>query len=496
MSNLRSRREVLKLLALAGFSVYLPGCLNPDTPPPPPAPTIPPTDSSIADTVAELEKAMVSNNVTYVYKADEAYEKLRLGYNLQVQKSPAIIALCKNTEGVAEAIQLAQQEGLKVAVKSGGHSFEAFSSIDDGLQINLSLLNNISWLENNQVAIEPACLLKDIYDALLPKKRLVPAGSCGTVGMGGLTLGGGYGFFARKYGLTCDNMVEATLVDGQGQIHTTQTGDDLMWALKGGGNGNMGVVTNMVFNTHRAPATFTRHRFKAYKLDKERTKELLQNYFEFSARLPATCFAAFVLNYKTMVLLITNYGKDNAPLTAMIERFAEISDKADIGTPKNLAKSLRNYYGIDHPLPFKNASAGYYDDYATIASSIDGVLDIVFRKHGLIFQINTLGGNIDNAEFEANSCYPHRKVPYLSELQAYWEEGKDPTHLIDSFNEIQNLLYDNGIRRQYRNYPHMGFKDWETAYYGADNYSRLQDIKQQYDPNDLFSNGQTVRLKA
>ena len=384
---------------------------------------------------------------------------------------------------------------MKVAVKSGGHSFEAFSSIDEGLQVNLSLMNSITLQEDHTAVLEPACLLKEIYDYLLPQKRIIPAGSCGTVGIAGLALGGGYGFFSRKYGLTCDSLLQATIVDGKGEVHTVRTGDELMWGLKGGGNGNFGVVTEMTFKTHPAPDGFTRHRFKAYKLDKARTKTLLQAYFELSAALPETCFAAFVLNYKTMVLLLTNYGPENAPLQAMIDRFTALSDKADIGTPRELAKSLRSYYGVDHPIPFKNASAGYYEGYASIESSIEEVLDKVFQKRGLIYQINTLGGNIEQEEFEANACYPHRKFPYLSELQAYWEEGQDSSTLLTNFDAIQTTLRAHGITRQYRNYPNLAWTDWEEAYYGAENYPKLQQLKQQYDPNDLFSNEQTVRRK-
>lgn len=489
MKEQKDRRDFIKLMAVAGLSLYLPSCS---------------TDASQnaessknktrgqKENIDEIEEALLSNNVTYFQKTDELFDELNQGFNLGVRKIPSLIALCVNTKGVAEAISYARIEGLKVAVKSGGHSFENFSSIEEGLQINLSLMNSVTWNDETTVTIQPSCTLKEMYDELLPENRIIPAGSCGGVGIGGLTLGGGYGFFGRKYGLTCDSLIEAKLVDGMGDIHTTKNGDELMWALKGGGNGNFGVVTEFTFKTHPAPDGFTRHRFKAYKLDKTRTKKLLQAYFNYSARLPETCFVAFVLNYKTLVLLITNYGDDNEALDEMVSVFKELSDNASIGTKMNLAESLRNYYGIEYPIYFKNASAGYYKNYETIESSIDQVLDVVFKKRGFIYQINTLGGNIDNPEFEINSCYPHRKIPYLSELQYYWNEGDNPEELLQSFDEIQNILYNNGIREQYRNYPNLGFKDWEIAYYG-EYYDRLQRIKNKYDPSDLFNHEQTIK---
>jgi len=375
---------------------------------------------------------------------------------------------------------------------SGGHSFEGFSSIDNGLQLNLSLMNNISW-KGNDVKIESACLLRELYDSMLPKKRIIPSGSCGTVGVGGLTLGGGYGFFSRKYGLTCDSLVGATMVDGTGKIHKVSGKDELLWGLKGGGNGNFGAVTEFEFRTHPAPPTFTRYRFKAYKLDTNRTKELLKAYFKYSKDLPNTCFAAFVLNYKTLVLLLTDFGNGSPELENFIENFKKITDKFDEGATRDLDKALHYYYGVEHPIPFKNASAGYYQNYQSIKESLDQILPFVFKKRGLIYQINTLGGNINNKEFEENSCYPHRDQPYLSELQAYWEEGQNPSALLASFDSIQSILQSNGLNKQYRNYPNIKFPDWETAYYG-NNYKRLQELKKKYDPDDLFSNGQTISL--
>ena len=486
----KDRRDIVKMLVLAGFSIYIPGCgpsEEKET-----APLKKSTPKVIDDPIDLIEHAIDTNNVVYVQQADARFEELKVGFNLRVPKTPKLIALCKNTEGVAEAINLARKSGHKVAVKSGGHSFEAFSSINEGMQINLSLMNSIEWSGDDAI-IQPAAILKEMYDELLPKNRVIPAGSCGTVGIGGLTMGGGYGFFGRKYGLTCDSLKQATFVDGNGEIHKVDSQDDLMWALKGGGNGNFGVVTEMTFKTHPAPASFTRHRFKAYKLDKDRTKALLKAYFEYSAKLNNSCFVAFVLNHKTMVLLITNYGEHDEALTAMIDKFTILADSADIGTPKDLATSLRTYYGVQYPIPFKNSSAGYYNDYSSIEGCIDKVLDVMFSKKGLIYQINTLGGNINNSEFEEASCYPHRAMPYLCELQAYWNEGKDPKELLVNFAGIQDILYDHGIRKQYRNYPNIDFKDWESAYFGS-NYEKLRGIKLKHDPFNLFSHKQTINL--
>jgi len=166
------------------------------------------------------------------------YDELRVRFNRRVERRPAFIALCEDTEQVAQAIRFAGARKLRVSVKSGGHSFEGFSSNDGGLVVDLSLLDRVQEVGNQQIRVGPGCTLEKLYDALLPKGRLLPAGSCGGVGVGGLTLGGGYGLFSRLYGLTCDHLLGVRFVDGRGNIHDTseagEIDDELLWACRGG----------------------------------------------------------------------------------------------------------------------------------------------------------------------------------------------------------------------------------------------------------------------
>ena len=498
MNKSKSRREVLELLTLAGFGVFLPSCgaessaetvnrqiktvLEPDT-------LIPEVQ------ILEIEEVIASENVVYLSKQEEQYEMHRQGFNLNHNHHPLVIALCKNTEGVAEAVRYANSHQLDIAVKSGGHSFEGFSSNDEGLVINLSLMNLMEWEDNHQLIAQPAVLLRDLYDFILPANRLLPAGSCGTVGLAGLTLGGGYGFFARQYGLTCDHLIKATMVDGSGEIHHVKANDELMWALRGGGNGNFGIVTSLTYQTRELPTGFKRYRFQAYKLDKERAKTLLQDWFYFSAKLPVSSFSAFVLNGSTLTVLITNYAENNAQIDDMVNCLSDTMDKISIGKRKPLKDALSTYYGTQHSIYFKNSSAGYYNGYETIAGCIDSVLDIVLSNK-VIYQINTLGGSIDSSEFEAGSCYPHRKLPFLCELQSYWKKDKDKVKRLSAFNKIQDILNTHGINRQYRNYPNIDFPNWETAYYGKENYAKLQRIKLKYDPDNCIRHKQSVTFAS
>ena len=133
-----------------------------------------------------------------------------------------------------------------------------------------------------------------------------------------------------------------------------------------------------------------------------------------------------------------------------------------------------------------------YKSFTEIENCIDNVIETVLTTPGMIYQVNTLGGNIINAEFEKASCFPHRAFTYFSELQTYWDLPKQEAKLLQKFQDVQTLFINNGIKTQYRNYPDIKFTNWQEMYYGA-NYVRLQQIKSKYDPANLIRYEQSIK---
>lgn len=474
MQNKLKRKEFLKLALLANLALLAKPL------------------EGFSEFTLKYSKALSNDNVTYFTKGDTDYELLRKGFNKRIEKFPQIIALCKNATGVSEAVKYAVQTGLPIAIKSGGHCMEGFSCNDGGMVINLSLLNKVEWIDANTIKVGPGCTLSNIYDEILPKGKILPGGSCAGVGIGGLTLGGGYGLLGRKYGLTCDSLQEITMIDGKGNTVNSATDKDLLWACRGGGNGNFGVITEMKFKLHKAPAALQSYRFKSYKVDTTKAKAVLQKWFEATANLPTGCFSAFVLNGKTIYILLTNADKHNGEVQKVIDTLSGISEKTTKTTPQKITTALKVFYGRREPLYFKNASAGLYKSFAEIENCIDNVIETVLTTPGMIYQVNTLGGNIINAEFEKASCFPHRAFTYFSELQTYWDLPKQETKLLQKFQDVQTLFINNGIKTQYRNYPDIKFTNWQEMYYGA-NYARLQQIKSKYDPANLIRHEQSIK---
>jgi len=423
---------------------------------------------------------------------DAAYAALNQGYNKRLHFLPRYIAACADAADVQRALALARRQGLAVAVRSGGHSFEGFSSNDDGLVVNVARLKRVRWLDAETVEIGAGCTLQEVQAALFPRGRLLPAGSCGSVGIAGLTLGGGYGFFSRAHGLTCDSLLGLSLVAPDGRLVDTDEDAELLWACKGGGNGNFGVVTALRFRTQPMPARFAACVLKFRGLDAARYGRVLQAWFEVADALPVDAFAACVLNGRTVTVLLAGHGVDLqhaarplAPLAASVA--------PTLGTP--LPQAMRRYYGRPGPIDFKNASAGLYRGAQDLAPLQEALFEQVVAHPGLVFQVNTLGGRIADPAFEQASCYPHRHLPYLGELQAYWDGTTQPQagpRLMAAFESIQALFRAHGVTAHYRNYPDLNFRDWEHAYYGA-NYARLQAVKRRYDAGGLLRYPQGVR---
>ncbi len=449
--------------------------------------------NALSQTIPYAHLSVSNEDVIYYEKINPEYETLRKGFNKRINNYPKIIALCKTQKGVEEAVQYAIAKKLKVTVKSGGHCMEGFSCITGGMVINVSLLNTIEFTDSNTIKIGPACTLKKMYETVLPKGKYLSGGSCQSVAIGGLTLGGGYGLLSRNYGLTCDSLLEATMVDAKGNIVNTKNEAELLWACKGGGNGNFGVFTELKFKVQPAPATMQSFKFRHQNVSITKAKEICSQWFALSKSLPNNCFSAFIFNGKTTYILLTTINKNLDKVKEYINTFKALSTKFTEGKVLPLAQALKAYYAEASPITFKNASAGLYKNFNEIESIVEDVFKIIASTPGILYQVNTLGGKIQSNSFEENSSFAHRDCIYFSELQAYWESPSVTDKFLNKFESIQQLFAKKGVTAQYRNYPDINFKKSDTLYYGK-NLERLLQVKTKYDKNNLFGGVQSLQV--
>lgn len=445
---------------------------------------------------AESSLPQIAGQLYFLKPTDADYAQHRQIFNKRIGLMPRLIAVCLSDKGVQTAIQYAAANNLPVSVKSGGHCFEGYSLNNNGLLIDLSLLKSFKYATTDKsFTTRPGAKLGDVYAYLAQFKRLIPAGSCAGVGVAGLTLGGGYGFFARQLGLTCDSLTRVKLVDGQGNLLDSKDNAELLWACKGGNNGSLGIVTELQFKTHPTPANFTHYRFKYRSLTANKVSALAERWFSLMPNLPTTCYSSWVLGPTQLTILLTDMAeRSSPPLQTILRQLGKDASTVQGAQKDEFLRGIQRFRGGTEPMYFKNVSAGYYNSY----TDIKAVLPSLFMqmqasplKQNLL-QINTLGGAIRDGFRADSAAYPHRNYAYLGEFQVYYQRSSDTAKAEFFVNQVQQQLTQAGIKAHYANYPDIGLKNWPQAYY-ADSYPRLQALKRKLDPNNLIQHPQSIR---
>ncbi len=415
-------------------------------------------------------------------------------FNSRLLPQPAAVKKCLGENDVIAGIEWAREQKKSISIKSGGHCFEGYCLADHSVSLDMSGIDQMSFDKNTKIlTVGPGAKLRQINDFLLERGRVLPAGSCAGVGIGGLTLGGGYGLLARQYGLTCDQLLGLRMIDAKGSVHQCDGDHELLKACRGGGNGNFGVITQFKFRTQKAPTHLYHRRFKAKNLTPEKTHVLLEAWFIATKDLPRDAFSAFVLNGKSLTILLTHTDlKSQTGITAMMKPLEKLVSTTTRYYAPLYPIAIKTYYGRSGPLPFKNACAGMLQGFAELKDVVEVLAKQVADTSGVIWQCNTLGGAIQDPTYAAASVFAHRDCSYMSEIQGYWDDPEREPVVIKAVDTIQTLLADHGIKRHYCNYPDRNFPDPQKSYFG--DLSFLQKIKRQYDPDDVFHHPQGVRL--
>jgi FAD/FMN-containing dehydrogenase len=436
---------------------------------------------------------------TLIGPGDDGYDEHREVWNAMVDRRPALIARCTSAADVAAAIGHARQRDLEIGVKSGGHSVLGLSVPQDGLMIDLSPMDHVRVdPDARRATVGGGALLRYLDRAAQAHGLATTAGNVSHTGVGGLTLGGGMGWLARRAGLACDNVEAYTVVTADGQtVRATATEHaDLFWGLRGGG-GNFGVVTEFEFRLHpvAGDALVVELTFEAADAVEpmRRWRDLLPD-----APREATLTAdAFTDDGRPMAVIGYVWVGD------LDEATAYLSTMRGIGTPRDESVSPMRYLDLqsigdgNHHHGKRRYATGHYlaelSDAAIEAFLSRGVTDPAdadwSRVAGGGFQ--AYGGAIGEVSSD-DSAFSHRDA--LVEFfggQGWTDPAEDEERMASA--RSYGAALEPFAKGVYVNVPSELGEDVVRRAYGDAKLARLADLKRRYDPDNVFHLNQNIQ---
>ncbi len=441
---------------------------------------------------------------TILTERDDGYTAARSVWNAMIDRRPAIIVRCAGAADVKEAVRFARDAGGVLSVRGGGHNIAGSAVCDSGVLIDLSLMKSVRIDPYARTArVEPGVTLGEFDREAQSFGLVTPTGINSTTGIAGLTLGGGFGWISRKFGLTADNLLSADIVTADGQLVRASEVEnpDLFWAIRGGG-GNFGVVTSFEFRLHPlGPEVMSG--LIVYPLSQ--AIEMLKRYREIVAAAPdeLTCWSvmrsapplpflpAEVHGTGIIVFAACYAGAMDAAEAAMKPLREMGRPIADVIGPHSFAgwqsaldplltPGARNYWKSHSFTTLSDGAIATLVDYAAKVPSPE--CELVCAH---------LGGAINRVPAAA-TAYPHRDIGFVLNIHTRWREPSDDGACIAWARSAFTACKPFATGGVYVNFMPEEEKDRvASAYLG--NAERLAAIKAKYDPCNLFRMNQNIR---
>jgi FAD/FMN-containing dehydrogenase len=438
----------------------------------------------------------------FIGPGDADYGDARSVWNAMVDKRPGVILRCTSTEDVVAAVDVAHANGLPPSIRCGGHSVSGKALSDGGLTIDLSGMRAVTVdPERMLVHVDGGCLLGDVDQATAPHGLIVPAGIMSETGVGGLSLGGGIGWFSRKHGLTCDQFVSLQLVLASGEVIEVSAHQhpELFWALRGGG-GNFGVVTRFTFRAHRFGPMM---RVGVSLYEPEDAAQALREYASVVPTLPRTVgwhaalkhdmpalpFVPPELVGRRLLMLVAMWldDADDPAGAELVERLNTV------GRPCVKAMTVMPFAARVQKLLDEEFADGhrYYTKEAHVSELADQAIDtlVAFWKdmpmHGEV-EIIGLGGAIGDVAEDA-TAFSNRDYLLWLNFAMSWDDPANDQDYIDRTRKVVGDLKPwtgKGIYINMLNFDEMDRV--VEAFGGPEKYARLGRVKAQYDPENFF----------
>jgi FAD/FMN-containing dehydrogenase len=451
--------------------------------------------------VAELTEAMRGR---LIRPGDDDYDEARAIWNAAHDRRPALIARCAGVADVVRALEFARSQDLVVAVRGGGHSIPGFSTCDGGIVIDLTGLKGVRVDPRaGTVRAQAGLTWAELDHETQAFALAVTGGLVSTTGIAGFTLGGGIGWLMRKHGLACDNLVAADVVTADGRLLTANADEhpDLLWALRGGG-GNFGVVTSFEYRLHPVgPVVAAGPVF----YPGERAAEVLSAWYELVRDMPEalTTLANLLIappapflpekwHGRPLIGIAAMYaGPPNEGLRAM-EPLRRLGDPvADLIDPmpylaiQRLVDEVWTRGAHNH---FKAAFMHGLDDsaIATLLRFHDTMTSPVSEIH-----VHQMGGAIAHAG-EHESPLGGRDAPFLLNIAARTPTAERFDEAVGWARDLHAAIEPALTGASYVNFLSREGHDRVRAAYAPDSFRRLLEVKDRYDPDNVFRLNQNI----
>ncbi len=464
-----------------------------------------PADDPSLHASAERLRARMHGSV--LLPGASGYDEARTIWNAMIDRRPAMIARCVDSDDVRHAVSFARQEDLLLSIKGAGHNIGGLSLADGALLIDLSPMRTVQIDPERRTArVAPGCTLADFDAAAQVHGLATPLGINSTTGVAGLTVGGGFGWLSRKYGLTSDNLIAADVVTSDGELVRVSEKDepDLFWAIRGGG-GNFGVVTSFEFRLHPVgPEVMSG--LIVHSLDD--AADVLRGWHEFTQSAPDEATIWVVLrpapplpflppevHGKPIIVLAGMWAGDVASGEAGLAPLRAIGKPiADVMGPKPyagwqqafdplLTPGARNYWKTHD---FADLSSDALDLAADLAAKMPSPHCEIFLGH--------MGGEVNRKPRDA-TAYGARDAEYIMNVHGRWETAAEDEAGIGWCRDVFNALAPFATGSAYVNFMTQEEGARVGTAYGP-NYERLVELKDRYDPGNLFRINQNIAPTA
>lgn len=435
--------------------------------------------------------------------SDNGYESARKIWNAMIDKHPTLIARCTAISDVVQAVNFARDNKLLLAIRGGGHNIAGNAICDNGIVIDLSQMKAASIQPHERRgAIEGGATLADFDAATQAHGLATPLGINSTTGVAGLTLGGGFGWLSRKYGMTVDNLEAAEVVTAAGEVvHANSTKHpDLFWALRGGG-GNFGIVTRFEFRLHPVGPNLLSGLI-VYPFSE--AKSVLQKYRKFMTeapdelsvwvvlrKAPPLPFLPASIHGQAVVVLALLYAGDPKQGEALCEPLRKL------GSPLGEHVGIQPYVAWQQAFdPLLTPGARNYWKSHNFSTLADGLFDAVIEYIKTLPspQCEIFFGAIGGATTQPSpdsAAYAHRDARFVMNVHARWDDPADDQHCISWARDFFNASAPFASGGVYVNFLTADEGDRVRSAYGS-NHDRLTQIKRKYDPNNLFRVNQNI----